>query len=143
MDVGATRISAALVVALVATLLVLPRMGRRPIATGGINSDDEADYPLMARDMLVRGVWFDLHVRGERTWEKPPLLPWMSAAFARIRGSGTEAAAQLPVGRARIRRPDMARLIQLRTGENRIFTWATCCPSSVGVAISPGQSAHA
>lgn len=61
MDFGATRIRAALVVA---TLLVLPPAGRRLIATGGINGDDEARYSLMARDMLVRGVWFDLHVRG-------------------------------------------------------------------------------
>lgn len=102
MDFGATRIRAALVVAVVATLLVLPPVGRRLIATGGINGDDEARYPLMARDMLVRGVWFDLHVRGERTWEKPPLLPWMIAAFALIRGSVTEASAQLPVGLATI-----------------------------------------
>ncbi len=102
MDFGATRIRAALVVAVVAALLVLPPAGRRLIATGGINGDDEARYTLMARDMLARGVWFDLHVRGERTWEKPPLLPWMIAACARIRGRVTEATAQLPVGLATI-----------------------------------------
>jgi hypothetical protein len=102
MDFGATRLRAALVVEVVATLLVLPPVGRRLHATCGINGDDEVRYPLMARDMPVRGVWFDLHVRGERTREKPPLLPWMIAAFARIRVSVTEARAQLPVGPAPI-----------------------------------------
>ncbi len=102
MDFGATRLRAALVVAVVATLLVLPPVGRRLNTTGGINGDDEACYRLMAREMPVRGVWCDLHVRGERTWEKPPLLPWMIAVFARIRGSVTEAPAQLPVGLAPI-----------------------------------------
>jgi len=85
-----------------ATLLVLPPVGRRFNATCGINGDDEVRYPLMARDIPVRGMWFDLHVRGERTREKPPLLPWMIAAFARIRGSVTEAPAQLAVGLAPI-----------------------------------------
>ena len=102
MDVGATRIRAALIVAVVATLPILPPVGRRLIATGGINGDDEAHYSLMARDMLVRGVWFDLHAQGWRTREKPPMLPWMIAAFARIRGSGTEAPAQMTVGSAPI-----------------------------------------
>ena len=99
---SATRIRAVLVVAVVATLLVLPPVGRRLIATGGINGDDEARYPLMARDMLARGAWFDIQVRGERTWEKPPLLPWMIAAFARIRGSVTEGTAHLPAALATI-----------------------------------------
>jgi 4-amino-4-deoxy-L-arabinose transferase-like glycosyltransferase len=102
MDVGATRIRAALVVAVVTTRLVLAPAGRGLIATGGINGDDEAQYRLMGRDMLVRGVWFDLHARGWRTREKPPMLPLMIAAFARIRGSATEAPAQLTVGSAPI-----------------------------------------
>jgi 4-amino-4-deoxy-L-arabinose transferase-like glycosyltransferase len=98
MDFGATRLRADLVVEVVATLLVLPPVGRRLDATCGINSGDEVRYPLMARAMPMRGVWFDLHVRGERTREKPPLLPLTIAAFARIRGSVTEVPAQLPVG---------------------------------------------
>ena len=85
-----------------ATLLVLPPVGRRFNAICGINGDDEVRYPLMARDLPARGVWFDLHVWGERTREKPLLLPWMIADFARTRGSVTEAPAQLPVGLAPI-----------------------------------------
>jgi 4-amino-4-deoxy-L-arabinose transferase-like glycosyltransferase len=100
--IGARRVKAGLIVSLLAALLVLPPVGQRVIATGGINGDDEARYALMARDMLQRGAWFDLQVRGERTWEKPPLLPWLIAGFARMRGRVTEATAQAPVALATI-----------------------------------------
>jgi 4-amino-4-deoxy-L-arabinose transferase-like glycosyltransferase len=91
-----------LLVSLIAALVVLPPVGQRVIATGGINGDDEARYALMARDILQRGVWFDIWVRGERTWEKPPLFPWLIAAFARLHGSVNEATAQAPIALATI-----------------------------------------
>lgn len=100
--IGATRARAALFVSLIAVLLVVPPIGHRLIATGGQNGDDEARYPLLARDMLQRGVWFDLQVRGERSWEKPPLFPWAIAAFSWVRGRVTEATARAPVALATI-----------------------------------------
>jgi 4-amino-4-deoxy-L-arabinose transferase-like glycosyltransferase len=100
--VGSRRVKAGILVSLLAALLVLPPVGQRIIATGGINGDDEARYALMARDLLQRGAWFDLQVRGERTWEKPPLLPWLIAGFARLRGRVTEATAQAPIALATI-----------------------------------------
>jgi 4-amino-4-deoxy-L-arabinose transferase-like glycosyltransferase len=95
--VARTRLGGALVAVALAALLVLPPLGQRILATGPINGDDEARYPLLARDMLARGVWFDLHYRGELYRDKPPLYPWTIAAVSWIRGRVTEATAQAPV----------------------------------------------
>src|SRR5262249_36907497 len=71
---------------------VAPPMGRRILATA-----DEARYSLLARDMLARGVWFDLHYRGMLYRNKPPLYPWSIAATSWNGARVTEATAQAPV----------------------------------------------
>src|SRR5437879_7207964 len=48
----------AVLVTLVAVVLVAPTLGQHVIATS-----DEARFPLLARDMMTRGVWFEAYVR--------------------------------------------------------------------------------
>jgi 4-amino-4-deoxy-L-arabinose transferase-like glycosyltransferase len=84
-------------VSVVATLLVLPPIGQRVIATS-----DEARFALLARDVLERGVWFDLQVRGKPYRNKPPLYPWSIAALSRLQGRVTEVTARAPVALAAI-----------------------------------------
>jgi 4-amino-4-deoxy-L-arabinose transferase-like glycosyltransferase len=122
--IGATRVRAGLFVSLIATLLVFPPLGQRLIATGGYNGDDEARYPLLARDMLRRSVWFDLQVRGERSWEKPPLYPWAIAAFSRVRGRVTEATARAPVALAAVGTVLFTFLLGDRLFNRRAGLWA-------------------
>ena len=92
-----SRLQAGLLVSAVAAVLVLPPLGQRVIATS-----DEARFALLARDMLERGVWFDLQVRGRQYRNKPPLYPWSIAALSRPGGHVTEATAQAPVAVAAI-----------------------------------------
>src|SRR5262245_1834776 len=86
-----------MLVSALAALLLVPPIGQRILATGPTNGDDEARYALLARDMLARGVWFDLHYRGVVFRDKPPLYPWAIAAASWMGGRVTEATAQLPV----------------------------------------------
>src|SRR5207245_366364 len=69
---------------LVVALLVLPTLGQRVIQAA-----DEARFPLLARDMLERGVWFNAQVRGRVFHEKPPLYPWAIAFLAKVQGGLT------------------------------------------------------
>src|SRR5262245_66594495 len=82
----------ALLVILVAVVLVAPTIGQHVIA-----SSDEARFPLLARDMMTRGVWFEAYVREKLFREKPPLYPWLIAIFSRPGGAVTETTAQAPV----------------------------------------------
>ena len=86
-----------MVVCAVATLLLLPAVGREYITTS-----DEARFVLIARDMLDRGVWFDAVIREKHYRNKPPLYPWTIAAVARAGGGLTETAAALPIAIAAI-----------------------------------------
>jgi 4-amino-4-deoxy-L-arabinose transferase-like glycosyltransferase len=98
-----TRARAVLLVTVVAALLVLPPIGQRVIATGGYNGDDEARSALLARDVIDRGVLFDVHYRWESPFrDKPPLYPWLIAAFSLLGGRVTEATARAPVALATI-----------------------------------------
>ncbi len=82
---------------LVVALLVLPTLGQRVIQAA-----DEARFPLLARDMLERGVWFNAQVRGRVFHEKPPLYPWAIAVLAKVQGGLTETTAQIPVALAAV-----------------------------------------
>src|SRR5437879_13673107 len=78
-----TRAGAVLLVTIVAALLVLPPIGQRVIATGGYNGDDEARSALLARDVLDRGVLFDVHYRWEAPFRAtPPRHPWLIPALS-------------------------------------------------------------
>lgn len=92
-----TRLRAALLVSLVAAVLVLPPLGQRIIATS-----DEARFALLARDIIERGAWFDVQVRGKQYRNKPPLYAWSIAALSLPYGRVTEAAAHAPVALAAI-----------------------------------------
>ncbi|HEX7788083.1 MAG TPA: glycosyltransferase family 39 protein, partial [Methylomirabilota bacterium] len=91
------RTLGALLVCAVATLLIVPAVGRQYITTS-----DEARFVLIARDMLDRGVWFDAVVREKHYRNKPPLYPWTIAAVARAGGGISETAAALPIALAAI-----------------------------------------
>jgi 4-amino-4-deoxy-L-arabinose transferase-like glycosyltransferase len=119
-----SRVRAALLVSLVAALLVAPPLGRRLVATGPMNGDDEARYALLARDMLARGVWFDLHYRGALFRDKPPLYPWTIAAASWLGGRVTEATAQLPVAAAAVGAVLFTFLLGDRLFDRRVSVWA-------------------
>ncbi len=122
--VGATQVRGALFVSLIAALLVLPPLGQRIIATGGFNGDDEARAVLLARNMVERGVWFDVHYRGALFRDKPPLYPWLIAAFSRVRGRVTEATAGAPVALATIGVVLFTFLLGDRLFHRRAALWA-------------------
>lgn len=91
------RVWGALLVCVVATLLILPAVGRQYITTS-----DEARFVLIARDMLERGVWFDTIVREKHYRNKPPLYPWSIAVLSRLSGGLTETTAGMPVALAAV-----------------------------------------
>lgn len=114
-----TRRRVALLVCVISTLLVLPPLGQRIIAPS-----DEVRFALLAKDMIERGVWFDLQVRGQRSWEKPPLYPWAIAAFSRVRGRVTEATAHAPIAGAAIGSVLFTFLLGDRLFNRRTGLWA-------------------
>ena len=120
----ATRVRAALLVSLVAAVLVVPPIGQRILATGPMNGDDEARYALLARDMLARGVWFDLRYRGVVFRDKPPLYPWTIAGASWLGGRVTPATAQLPVALAAIATVLLTFLFGDRLFGRRAAVWA-------------------
>jgi 4-amino-4-deoxy-L-arabinose transferase-like glycosyltransferase len=89
--VATAEVRTALLVALVAALLVLPRLGHRQIV-----GTHEAVYPMVARDMLERGAWLSAELRGTPYRFKPPLYPWTIAALSWPGGRVTETTARLP-----------------------------------------------
>ncbi len=97
------RCRAAVAVSLFAALLVFPPLGHRVIATGGYNGDDEARYPLLARDVLERGAWFAARYRwatGGVFRDKPPLYHWVIAIASLPSRAVTPLTARLPVATA-------------------------------------------
>lgn len=114
-----TRLSAALLVSAVTALLVLPPLGQRVLAT-----NDEVRFALLARDMLERGVWFDVQFRGTPYRNKPLLYPWSIAALALARGRVTEASAQAPVAAAALGTVLFTFLLGQRLFNRRAGLWA-------------------
>jgi 4-amino-4-deoxy-L-arabinose transferase-like glycosyltransferase len=86
------RLRAVLVLSLVTVVLVLPTLGRRPIATS-----DEARFALLAQHILDRDAWGGAEVRGHLYRKKPLLYPLTIAAVSRLPGRVSEATAQAPV----------------------------------------------
>ncbi len=114
-----TRLTAALVVTAVSALLVLPPLGQRILAT-----NDEVRFALLAREMLNRGVWFDVQFRGTRYQNKPLLYPWSIALLSRVRGRVTEATAQAPVAIAAVLTALFTFLLGDRLFSRRAGLWA-------------------
>jgi 4-amino-4-deoxy-L-arabinose transferase-like glycosyltransferase len=114
-----TRFQAALLVSFVTALLVLPPLGQRIIATS-----DEARFALLARDILERGAWFDLQVRGKQYRNKPPLYAWSIAALSLPYGRVTEATAHAPVALAAIGAVLFTFLLGDRLFNRRAGLWA-------------------
>jgi 4-amino-4-deoxy-L-arabinose transferase-like glycosyltransferase len=110
---------AGLLVALISALLVLPTVGHRIVQSG-----DEARFPLLARDMLERGVWFNAEVRGHVFREKPPLYPWLIAILATLQGRMDEGTAQAPVAVAAIATVWLTALLGQQLFSPRTGLWA-------------------
>ena len=87
----------ALLIALIATVLLVPRLGHRQII-----GSHEAVFPIVARDIVERGAWMDAQLRGVPYRNKPPLYPWSIAALSWPRGRVTETTAGIPVVAAAI-----------------------------------------
>lgn len=123
---GRLGLARAAVVAVVAAMLVLPPLGQRVIATS-----DEARFPLLARDMMVRGTWFEAYVRETLYRNKPPMYPWLIVLVSRVGGEVTEGTSQLPVALAAIAAVVLAaflgaRLFDAATGLGAALVLATC-----------------
>lgn len=100
-------------------LLVLPPLGQRIIATS-----DEARFALLARDIIERGAWFDVQVRGKQYRNKPPLYAWSIAALSLPYGRVTEATAHAPVALAAIGTVLFTFLLGDRLFNRRAGLWA-------------------
>src|SRR3989454_9685278 len=72
-------------------------LGAPTLGTHVSGPSDGARFPLRARDMMTRGVWFEAYVREKLFREKPPLYPWLIVIFSRPGGVVTETTAQAPV----------------------------------------------
>jgi 4-amino-4-deoxy-L-arabinose transferase-like glycosyltransferase len=59
-------------------------------------TNDEARFPMMARDMLTRGHWLLPCIGGVPMLNKPPLHAWLIALAAWPTGAVTQRTAALP-----------------------------------------------
>lgn len=66
------------------------------LSATGLLGPDEPRYAAVAREMARSGDWVTPRLWGERWFEKPPLLYWMTAGGFRL-GLGPELAPRLPV----------------------------------------------
>jgi len=115
----AVRLGDLLFVLLIASLLVLPPLGQRTI-----NTSHQARFPLLARDMIERGAWFNPQVGRELYRNKPPLYPWSIAAVSLLYGRVTEATAQAPVALAALGTVLLTFLLGHRLFGRRAAFWA-------------------
>jgi 4-amino-4-deoxy-L-arabinose transferase-like glycosyltransferase len=80
-----------LILALLASLLFLPGLGRRDLW-----NPDEARYAEVAREMRLLGHWSVPRLNGQVYTQKPPLFFWAIAGVAWLTGGLDETAARLP-----------------------------------------------
>jgi 4-amino-4-deoxy-L-arabinose transferase-like glycosyltransferase len=109
----------ALLVALIATLLLVPRLAHRQII-----GSHEAVFPIVARDIVERGAWMDAQLRGLPYRNKPPLYPWSIAALSWPTGRVTEITARIPVVLAAIGAVVVTFLLGARLFGRRAGLWA-------------------
>jgi 4-amino-4-deoxy-L-arabinose transferase-like glycosyltransferase len=74
-----------------ALCLLAPDVGARILAT-----NDEARFPLLAQDILIRGDWLHPAVNGTPYYNKPPLQAWLIALASWPSGHVTQLTAVLP-----------------------------------------------
>ena len=92
-----TRTRGALLVATLASILILPPLGQRVLAPS-----DEVRFVIYAQEALQQHAAFDIHVRAKRFREKPPLFAWLIALTSWPGGRVTGTTARLPVAVAAI-----------------------------------------
>src|SRR5262245_65265840 len=80
-----------LLVVLTSVLLLSFDFGARMLTT-----NDEARFPLLARDILEHGQWIMPRLNGTPHVDKPPLHAWLIALASRPGGSVTLATAVVP-----------------------------------------------
>src|SRR5262245_2597888 len=78
-------------IALAAALLAGTDLGARIFGT-----NDEARFPLLARDILARGDWLWPQVNGAVYYNKPPLMAWLIALASWPAGHVSQLTAALP-----------------------------------------------
>src|SRR5262245_14856984 len=78
-------------IALAAVLLVVTDLGARIFGT-----NDEARFPLLARDILARGDWLWPQLNGAAYYNKPPLMAWFIALGSWPAGHVSQLTAALP-----------------------------------------------
>jgi 4-amino-4-deoxy-L-arabinose transferase-like glycosyltransferase len=122
-----------LLVAFAAIALLAPAVGRRVIATS-----DEARFPLLARDLMHRGTWYEAYVREKQYRNKPPLFPWAILALSRLQGGITDGTAQAPVAVAAVGAAVFASLMGRAMFGARAGLWA-----GLMLLTSAGFYAHA
>ena len=109
----------AALVALFASVLILPPVGARQIVSG-----DEARFAVLAQDMLTRSTWFDARVRDMRYRNKPLMYPWLIKLLSMPGRRVTEATAQLPIAVAAIAAVVFTTILGQRLFGTRAGTWA-------------------
>jgi len=87
---GGRRASVVVLMAVSAALLFFD-FGAHVLAT-----NDEARFPMMARDILARGHWLLPEINGAPMLNKPPLHAWLIALVAWPTGAVTQRTAALP-----------------------------------------------
>ena len=110
---------AALVIAFLAAVLTVPRLGHRQIV-----GSHEAVFPIVARDIVERGAWMGAELRGLPYRNKPPLYPWAIAALSWPAGRVTEITARVPVVLAAIGSVVGTFLLGARLFGRRAGLWA-------------------
>ena len=109
----------AALVALFASVLILPPVGARQIVSG-----DEARFAVLAQDMLERGTWFDARVRDMRYRNKPLMYPWLIKLLSMPGRRVTEATAQLPIAVAAVAAVVFTTILGQRLFGTRAGTWS-------------------
>ena len=66
------------------------------IGSRGLVTNDEARFPLMARDILDHGNWLAPELAGEPMLNKPPLHAWLIALASLPSGAVTPRTAAIP-----------------------------------------------
>ena len=117
--VARSRLPAALTVAVVTALIILPSLGHRIVAT-----TDEARFVLYAREVLTQRTLFNVRLRGALFREKPPLYAWAIAALSLPGGRVTEGTAQAPIALAAIVAAVFTCLLGGRLFTRRAGLWA-------------------
>lgn len=101
-----------------AALVILPPLGYPAMLTS-----HEAQFALLGRDVLDRGVWFP-NLQGRVYRNKPPLFPLAIAAVSRVEGRVTPTTALVPVAAGALAAVVGTFLLGDRLFGRRVGMWA-------------------